>query len=371
MRALAIAALGLTVVCCKGSEQRKTQAAPEPAAAAVEPARDAGPGIDAAPRRPPVAYFKALRKGRKQARSRDYAGAVAAFEEALGLWPDDPVVLSELSWVAFLTGEHDRAIELGTRSVDKARRPSIKAASLYNLGRAFEAKGVNESAIISYQNSLLLRPNQIVTDRLSALLGKKVAGGYAPVVLAGPTTLPDVCKQVAIDDCETAKVSKELAQVMAPYKQVAGLDVPADGGQTCVLGLHLEPGWFVATRYLDCREDNGEQSIDSIQLIAQDEGAPLVRFDYTASLSSRVAQYDDSYSVICGVGASKVPSCTPAIHRRNYSWDLYLETDDAEGWDKAEVTKEEWSKEVSVSPEGVLSIKDEKGKVETHPLVFP
>ncbi|MBT8492075.1 MAG: hypothetical protein KJO07_03360, partial [Deltaproteobacteria bacterium] len=62
---------------------------------------------------------------------------------------------------------------------------------------------------------------------------------------------------------------------------------------------------------------------------------------------------------------------TPAIQRRMYQWDLYLDSDDEKGWDSAEEKTEEWSKEVSISPKGLLTIKDEQGKTKTQQLVFP
>src|SRR5688572_19989827 len=44
--------------------------------------------------------LKALEEGRKNARAKDFDGAISAFKRALALTPDDARVLAELGWAA-------------------------------------------------------------------------------------------------------------------------------------------------------------------------------------------------------------------------------------------------------------------------------
>lgn len=111
-----------------------------------------------------------LERGRSLARQGDYRQAIAVYQLALEHAPEDPTLLSELGWAAFLAGRHNlarRATRAGLRHATDAER---RGALLYNLGRIAEAQGETGDAIGSYRRSLAARPgNATVAERLASL----------------------------------------------------------------------------------------------------------------------------------------------------------------------------------------------------------
>jgi tetratricopeptide (TPR) repeat protein len=143
-----------------------------PVVAAVDAAKPAAPAP--APPAPtpepdPARHAQALARGRELDRAGDHAGALAAFRDAVAAMPGDPVALSELSWAAFQTGDLELARDAGEKSVAGAHEPKLKAASLYNLGRISEERGEAARAQALYRESLALRPNRAVRQRLLRL----------------------------------------------------------------------------------------------------------------------------------------------------------------------------------------------------------
>lgn len=191
-RALALATLMWS---CGGTPTSSVSPAAKPAGSPVGGASHAA----AAPVPPAVraTYRRHLAAGRKLAATKRWGEAAAEFEGALQAIPMDGRALSELAWAAFQSGDHGKARKVGADAVRVTSEPRLKAASLYNLGRATEAAGDVAGAARLYARSLSLRSNKTVADRL-ARLGRKPPAAGAPVETP-PCTEP--AAQVAVCDC--------------------------------------------------------------------------------------------------------------------------------------------------------------------------
>lgn len=99
--------------------------------------------------------------------------AAAAFATALRAKPDDGPALSELSFAELSLKRLDDAEAHAKRAVEQSGPGSLKAASLYNLGRTAEARsdsGENDAkAALYYRQSLKLRRSEEVLSRLFQL----------------------------------------------------------------------------------------------------------------------------------------------------------------------------------------------------------
>ena len=150
-------------------------ALPAPAAPAGDQARPDGSRrrgvseIAAEDRAKLLAAVPHIREGQRLGRAGSYAAALAAFERALAEAPDDPGALCEAGWQAFRLERLDRARELLERGARLSRIPSRRAACLYNLGRVHEGRGEVAKARARYAESLRLRPNDVVAERLAGL----------------------------------------------------------------------------------------------------------------------------------------------------------------------------------------------------------
>src|SRR6185503_1107550 len=99
----------------------------------------------------------------------DHAAAMAAYREALEVFPEHPQALDELGVSAYHAKDLAAAEGFAARAVKASRDPRDLGRALYNLGRVQEARGAKEGAIESYRRSLEARPNPVVQKRLAAL----------------------------------------------------------------------------------------------------------------------------------------------------------------------------------------------------------
>lgn len=97
------------------------------------------------------------------------AEAMVELEAARTLAPTDAVVLSELGWAAFNAGKYDVAKTTTDEAIRLAKNPKLKAASLYNLGRIAEQAGDSDAAKKAYEESIAIRPHEVVSRRLAQL----------------------------------------------------------------------------------------------------------------------------------------------------------------------------------------------------------
>ncbi|HVV81436.1 MAG TPA: tetratricopeptide repeat protein, partial [Kofleriaceae bacterium] len=135
------------------------------------------PALTAAQRKE---YRKHLAQGRKLGGAKAWGDAVAELQQCLKVIPGDARANGELGWAAFQAGDYDTARKANTAAVQAAGDNKVKASSLYNLGRVAEATNDKEAAARFYTQSLLLRPNKTVSDRLTALGKAPPAAGASP-----------------------------------------------------------------------------------------------------------------------------------------------------------------------------------------------
>jgi tetratricopeptide (TPR) repeat protein len=156
-------------------------------------------------------YRKVLRRGRKLAAELSFEKANVEFRRALSIKPGDPRASSELGWTLLQMGKLDASIAASRASVAAASDARIKAASLYNLGRALEKKGDKSAAVDAYRESFDRRPNKTVLARLVALGAAEPGDVIAPRPVRGPfASVAAYCKQQTSrrgGECGTAKVS--------------------------------------------------------------------------------------------------------------------------------------------------------------------
>lgn len=161
----------LVALLCVIGCRRGAPPPPPPAAADLRPAAD------------PAAARALLDKGRK-ASKRDLPAAIAAFQEARRLAPDDADVLSELGLAQLRAGALDAAREASAAAVQAARSDAQAAGAAYNLGRAEEAAGRLEEAVKAFELSVRKRPHPGVQKRLEATRARLTEG--RPQALGGP-----------------------------------------------------------------------------------------------------------------------------------------------------------------------------------------
>lgn len=271
VRGSLLAAL-IVVGCSKDGGQAKKQAAkappPKPAAAPADAAAAA-----ATAKTPPAPPTKAVRRdfrgrmkqGRALVKQGKYAEGMAEFEAALKRVPDNARALSELGWAAFKANHLTRSIEASRKAVDGETDPRVAAASLYNLGRALEAKGDRAGALAAYEESLDRRPNQTVLDRFHTLGGKLMIWARAPGCGAQPMT------QQALCDCFRKQGEEE--QAAAPddpqTETTCDLDDPVDGFQLVSIGdMNSDRGRGLVDTYLAKRDGDQVQLLATVEVAA-------------------------------------------------------------------------------------------------------
>jgi len=168
-------------------------------------------------------YEAIMDEGAKAAKKGDNAAAVAAFDRALAIRPNDQAALTDQGWSAFQMHALDRA-EAVTRKAIAARGDSRRtAAAQYNLGRILEERGNKAGAVAAYQESIKLRPNRVVSARLAGL--DPAASGFKADNLEG------------LDEAQKAQIIKLLAAGGFPQGSVGGALWPRREKAYLVSGL--------------------------------------------------------------------------------------------------------------------------------------
>jgi tetratricopeptide (TPR) repeat protein len=279
-----------------------------------------------------------LRRGRALVARGRYAEAVTVLDAALGKTPDDPLVLNELGVALREVGDLARA-ETVCRDAAKAAEPRVRAAALYNLGRVLERRRDTAAAIAAYRDSLQLRHTRAVRERLIALDPTATSEVTRTHLMQGPVpSIEQWCSQQG-ELCEPGH--GELVVSLrdpdpshepdpewppgqhAPWDELRVI-VSQVHATECVVGLRTNRGWFV-DRIPDCAAAHYSGRSVRVELddaIASAEGHELQlwlrSFDPyrtwdPASQSSAYATEDYAAVMICGLGPSGVPHCTPSI----------------------------------------------------------
>lgn len=385
-----------------------TAPAPVPAAAPLAPAAPAaakkGP-VDTLGKEARASYRAALVEGRALHHKGDYRAAIAAFERALAIDPDDPRALAELGWAAFFVPDLDLAEAKTRAALDRTVEAKGKGAALYNLGRIAEQRGKTAEAIALYQQSLRERPNGTVRDRLATLdLAAATAHDVlTPVTLRGPfTTLKEYCAGHTTHDGATIPCDPDAAFPSEVYEGptaiprgegpilearvlwAPGVAAPSTEAEVLVmLAIRTEKGWFVSPTVADVYNPGAfgihgsmtARSLELADLVAG--GAPELSYRFVSNhydSDMGINEYDDTSEtslVICGIGASGKPSCTGAIPQEFRSERAILFPEDDEPGAKHEGLYEtHYALRTTIAADGTITIASDDAVTDTvRPLL--
>lgn len=279
-----------------------------------------------------------LRRGRALAAGHRYADAVKVLDAALRAMPGDPRVLNELGVALRETGDLARA-ETVCRDAAKAEAPELRAAALYNLGRVLERRGDAEAAIAAYEGSLRIRHTRAVRERLVALDPTATSEVTRTHPLDGPVaSIEDWCNSQKAGQCDLHNHvldpdpdSSQPSDPQSPWQpgrhspwEEMRVFVVQAKVMECALGVRTARGWFVG-RIMDCSTAGYPRHAFTVKLedvIASAQGDEL-QLDLSSvegyrtwdpvSRSSAYTESEFEALVVCGLGPSGIPHCTPSI----------------------------------------------------------
>lgn len=363
-------------------------------------------------------FAAVLEKGRQLSKKSDWKGAITAFQDALKIFPNDARALDELGWAAF----NDKNLDLAEKSLHKALRytadSKIEATILYNLGRVDEERGKKDDAIADYKASLKLRPNKTVEGRLAALQPEsKDRSAFTPSAMHGSFPLLEkMCDAIKDDVAEedkptfACKVGSNLDEfegpqmaspVESPYlaakiiESCAGAMVMAGDCSSGQADFHLavqtKGGWFLADGIASVWNPgafgvSGQIHIDELttkDLFADGTNEVLLRFTVFHVDSdmgyNEIANTDEHYAIVCGVGTSGSPSCTLPVLLGVHDKRELLQPDADEPGMKHDLFDREWAFSSAFDKAGWTIAKSGDGKVPeehassvgVHVLKFP
>lgn len=211
------------------------------AAKGVAPAAGGGKAVKAPPSKEVLQqYVAALKAGRQADGKGQLAEARLQFAAAVALLPEGGAAQSELGWVAYRLKDLAAAEQATRAAVRHSERPSLRAASLYNLGRILTDQGKKAEAGQAYKEAWELGRSPVTLAAWKAL--DPVAAGAAwpsvqaltgPVALAGTT--PEALKQAACRALLTEVVKKQTdADRPLTLERLSGKD-DGNGGLSCEL----------------------------------------------------------------------------------------------------------------------------------------
>ena len=324
-------------------------------------------------------YKAALSRGRQSLASGYYAEAVQGFEAAIRARPDDVVALSELGWAALMSGDATRARTATTTALSRPQAPRLRAATLYNLGRVEEANGNAQAAVNAYRQSLALRQNSEVTGRLAAVDPSTSATAALHVQqLYGPVASLDAfCKRTKKDPKEVCSANFPSSEHFEQHETmeeppcsmisalVMSLRTPKSEVNRCILGIQTREGWYG----MELHSDNG-CSPTMLDATGSGKGRPsmlalrILNFpaviDNAGKSNERWRGYYQEWFYLCGVGATKKPSCMGPVDLGRIQ-QIYLEKYKIAQAKGEDVPPPEWEyrRTALVTEEGALRIKPE------------
>ena len=412
--------LFLLAACSSNKEEAAPVAtsAPPPSITAPAKTATAAPtsakkpaGADKLSKEDRARFRAAMNEGRTLHRKSDYKGAMAAFEKALALDPDDPRALSELGWAAFFAKDLTLAEAKTKEALKRTRDADLRGSVLYNLGRIAEEQGKKPDASAFYQRSLRERSNATVRERLAKLdpAAAHVFEMLNPRPLAGPyKTLDAFCAANTTRDGVAVKCAP-LAPIPETYEGPKGTpgkgpiletrvlwtseqDGPVPEANVSIhLAIQTKEGWFVSSPVGGTYNPGAFGIFESIQATTLElgdvipGGAPELTYRFTHDRHdsdmglNEVESSKTKHLVICGIGASGKPSCTGAIPTEmEASREIMLPDEDEPGAQHEGLYKTRWSLAAAVLPDGQLEIKasgqvpeQHKGLAGKHELRFP
>jgi tetratricopeptide (TPR) repeat protein len=340
------------------------------------------------------AVLKALGDGRKKARAKDYKGALAAFDRALAIAPDDGRVLSEVGYAAMLGGDLTRAEAANKRALTSIHDKTLRAQVLYNAGRVAESKSATDAARAAYAESLTLRENVEVRKRLESVGGATAypqpcpGGAPTPEALCaclldpklewlfGPPRAP-VCN-VTPDSLGLGTPRLSVLRVGAPEDDTGELHyllLARDGGTVrpvANLGTRYEPGAFGvhndATIGKGAPKTFGKRSVFVVTSHQSDVDMNL------AGLEACTVQEDRETVCALGEGARPTRCVTVAVSvEAGCGAGVEPEASDTEAQAMIAEAKVHWGskktkKTWSVADDGSLVVRDDANKATAYTL---
>jgi hypothetical protein len=340
-------------------------------------------------------YRAALKLGRTLEKKGDHAAAIAAFQKALAVVPGDARALSELGWAQLQAGSLAAASAATQQAIAGASEPALKAASLYNLGRIFEAQAARDRALDAYRRSLELRENGTVRQRLLGLdPAAAPPGALEAVPLEGPfASIAEYCKKLEAKDadepCDAGDnpFAETRLPAAAPWMEVRVFV----GGyeELCNLAIRTHAGWWVAEGFAECKLMGGrwDRNVSPEGGELRDVvpgGAPELLLRWATEETFNVSDPDGEAMTIhgvtsrkllvCGIGPSKAPSCLgPVVTARD-------ESTISEPATRRDPPPRSWKLEARLdagvltlaATGGASSLSAEESKLlGAHPLAFP
>ncbi len=109
----------------------------------------------------------------------DYANAAKALEKVIQIYPEEPILLTDLGFIRFHAGQNDEALAL----LEKSRKAdSNNAYTTYYLARAYDNRGDKKKALAYFEELLRVLPTyprlRYNIGKIKAFQGKKGEGHY-------------------------------------------------------------------------------------------------------------------------------------------------------------------------------------------------
>lgn len=234
---LAVAGLAIGAVTAAAPARAQTQ---PPTAAA------AGPAAAKVAKAPPSKevlqkYLQALKQGRAADEKGQLPEARKAFEEAVRLLPEGAAAQSELGWLAYRQNDLELAERATRTAIAASSKPSLRAASLYNLGKILGAKNRKPEAIKAFSDAWEIGQSPAALTELRALDPKAAQTAWPKITpLEGPVKLAET----GANGLQVAACRAQLAAAMRaqdPYDQRA---TPAEIEEKSVESLQCQEHWL-------------------------------------------------------------------------------------------------------------------------------
>jgi tetratricopeptide (TPR) repeat protein len=329
-------------------------------------------------------FRAAMDQATRAAKKGDHAAAMAAYDRALAIKPDDQGALTDQGWSAFQLRLYDRAEALSRRAISVGGTERREAAAQYNLGRILEARGNRAGAAAAYLASLQARPTRTVREQLASIDPAAAADAdpLKPIEMQGPfARLFDFCqsrKEKDSEECPFPARGGRIENLNSPYRDVVWIQAGERG--PCFVAFKLARGWFVDAKGWDCVSDAELQSeltaFESADLVPGGAREVVVRTNLqTMDLFTDKEEFVKSYAkacesrmVACGV---PVKSGTPKC--------LYMQVAKLNSLcQKADGTEEGWELRPVFSADGQVDVQatgkpdeDARVLVGRRPLAFP
>ncbi|MSP60968.1 MAG: tetratricopeptide repeat protein [Myxococcales bacterium] len=283
-------------------------------------------------------YRIALAAGSALARKKDDAGAEAAFQRAAAALPDDARALSELGQLALQREDLTEARGLIERAIARGTDRHLLAEAWHRLGRIAERRRDHPGGVEAYRRSVALRLEEKPHHHLHELepglaaralpLVPQPANGPFPSLTAWCDDLvkrPGRAARCRAEERPAAFGPVVLATPAPPFLE-ARLVAAGEGAEGyCHLALRTASGFWVVEEVLPCGAPGSfVQSLDfsthgsgnatriTLRLLLASDNHDCSAAEGEGGVHADRRSCEERL-VVCGVGPSGVPNCTPPM----------------------------------------------------------